>query len=103
DVKKAMAAPASGVLQGRAQGGADASQQGLQHRQRETASRFTISGLAEGFVGKVLEPGHGEVAVENLYHEELNRGKGIEYPLAKTIADLAADGGNLPRVENLGP
>src|SRR5665213_3339562 len=95
DVENTMAAPASGVLQGRAQGGADASQQGLQHRQRETAPRLTISGLAEGFVGKVLKSGHGEVAVENLYYEELNRGKGIEDALAKTIADLAADAGNL--------
>ena len=40
DVKGAMAAPAAGVVEGRTQGGADASQQGLQHRQRQTASRL---------------------------------------------------------------
>ena len=97
-----MAAPAAGVVEARTQGGADALQQGLQHRQRQTASRFTIGGLAERLVAKVLKSGHGEVAVENLYHEELNRGDRVEEALAKTIADLAADGGNLPRVENLG-
>ena len=102
DVKGAMAAPAAGVVEGRTQGGADASQQGLQHRQRQTASRFTIGGLAERLVAKVLKSGHGEVAVKNLYHEELNGGNRVEEALAKTIADLAADGGDLPRVENLG-
>ena len=84
DVKGAMAAPAAGVVESRTQGGADALQQGLQHRQRQTAWRFTISGLAEGFVAKVLEPGHGEVAVENLYHEELNGGNRVEGGVGET-------------------
>ena len=40
--------------------------------------------------------------MKNLYHEKLNGGNRVEEALAKTIADLAADGGDLPRVENLG-
>ena len=40
DVENTVAAPALGVLQGGAQDDTDALQQGLQHRQRETASLF---------------------------------------------------------------
>ena len=95
-----MAAPASGVVDGRAQGDADALQQGLQHREREPASRFTIGGLAERLVGKVLESGYGEVAVKNLHNEELNGSDRVQQAFAKDIAGLPADGGDLPRVEN---
>src|SRR5581483_669054 len=101
-MKGAVASPTRARVDGRAQGRADTLQQGLQHRQRETATRFTIGSLAELLVGKIPEPGHRDIAVENLENKKMNRRHRIEETLAKTIANFVAHRSNLPGIEDMG-
>ena len=98
----AVPTPAAVIVHGRAQGGAHALQQRLQDDQGKAAAGLAISGLRKNALGEILETGHGEIAVEDLDNKEVDRGNGIQQPLAKVIADFPAHLKNLASVENLG-
>jgi hypothetical protein len=90
DMEGAMSVPAAVAVHRGAKGSSDTLQQCLQNLQRESASGPAIGRLAENPVGEVLEPGDGEVAVEDLDNKEVNRGDRIQDAPTKLVASFAA-------------
>jgi hypothetical protein len=73
-----------------AQDVAHALQQGFKQGQRQTHPRLAIGSRRKGLVGQAPQSATGDVAMQDLQQKELQRGHGIQGPLAPVILQAAA-------------
>src|SRR5436305_11501279 len=102
DVKGAMAAPATMLIDRRAQSVAHALQQELQHLQGQPGASFAIGSFRKDALGEIFESGNGKISMKDLDHEEMNRGDRIEHASLKTITDFLANRIDVDGIENVG-
>ena len=101
-MKRAVFAPPASIVHDRFQSRSHTFQESPQDLQRKPTASFTVGNFGELFVREILQTGNGAVAVDNLGYKEVNCRNWIEYPVAKAMAEFAANVGNLFGIEDLG-